>query len=296
MAAPTTHADCLKLLLAAGGDVNKCKNDDTSPISIAAMNGHADCLKLLLAAGGDVNKCDKDGFFPIFLAVQNGHADCLKLLLAAGGDVNKCVSMESANLHFTYGSGGYSTELVAKLSLSRSGFVCQTIDSCASKYNEQYVCYVLSVDFEPCSHVSHHENDVSVTVIFEVKGDGSLGDLQPPSTSTLELVHAVRMSVSSSKVIIDTQSANHIRGTLLYRLPADCLKLLLAAGGDVNKCNNNGVSPIYTAAEKGHADCLKLLLAAGADPRSNFKGTFALDIARQKQHAECTRLLEAALT
>jgi ankyrin repeat protein len=67
------------------------------------------------------------------------------------------------------------------------------------------------------------------------------------------------------------------------------------AGGDVNKCKNDGTSPIYVAAEKGHAKYLKLLIGAGADPRNNFKGTFALDIARQKQHAECTRLLEAAL-
>ena len=63
----------------------------------------------------------------------------------------------------------------------------------------------------------------------------------------------------------------------------------------VNKCNNNGVSSIYIAAFNGHADCLKLLLGAGAEPRSSWKGTSALDIARQKQHAVCTRLLEAAL-
>jgi ankyrin repeat protein len=67
---------------------------------------------------------------------------------------------------------------------------------------------------------------------------------------------------------------------------AECLKLLLAAGGDVNKCNNDGRSPIYFATENGHAECLKLLLDAGADPRSNVKGTSALDIARQEQHAE----------
>ena len=77
---------------------------------------------------------------------------------------------------------------------------------------------------------------------------------------------------------------------------AECLKLLLAAGGDVNKCNNDGFSPIYTAAQKGHAECLKLLLGAGADPRSSWKGTPALEIARQKGHSECVRALEAALS
>jgi hypothetical protein len=76
----------------------------------------------------------------------------------------------------------------------------------------------------------------------------------------------------------------------------DCLKLLLNASGDVNKCDNDGRSPIYIASENGHTNCLKLLLASHADPRSSWKDTSALDVARQKQHSESVHLLEAALT
>ena len=54
---------------------------------MAAQNGHADCLELLLGAGGDVNKCSDDGSSPIFTAACYGHADCLEVLLGAGGDV-----------------------------------------------------------------------------------------------------------------------------------------------------------------------------------------------------------------
>jgi ankyrin repeat protein len=77
---------------------------------------------------------------------------------------------------------------------------------------------------------------------------------------------------------------------------AACVKLLLDAGGDVNKCRNNGISPIYKATENGHAACVELLLASGADPRSSWNGSSALDVARREQHAECARLLEAALS
>jgi hypothetical protein len=216
-AALNGHAECVKLLLDAGGDVNKCTKDGVSPIFVAAQNGHAECLKLLLDAGGDVNKCHNDGAsFPIYTAAFNCHAECLKLLLAAGGDVNKCTK-DGVSPIVIAAQNGHAECL--KLLLDAGG------------------------DVNKCM-----KNGVSPIFIAAEKGH------------------------------------------------AECVKLLLDGGGDVNKGNNNGVSPIYIAAMNGRADCLKLLLAAGADPRSNFKGTFALDIARQKQHAECARLLEAALT
>ena len=71
---------------------------------------------------------------------------------------------------------------------------------------------------------------------------------------------------------------------------------LISAGGDANKCDKEGRSPIYIAASCGHSACSSQLLAADADARSSWKGTSALDIARRKNHSECVRVLEAALT
>ena len=75
--------------------------------------------------------------------------------------------------------------------------------------------------------------------------------------------------------------------------------LLLArqifSGGDVNKCDNDGRSPIYIAASSGHSACISQLLASRADARSTYNGTSALDIARQNNHNDSVRVLEAAL-
>jgi len=36
-------------------------------------------------------------------------------------------------------------------------------------------------------------------------------------------------------------------------------------GGDVNKCANNGESPIYVAAYNGHKECVQALVSSGGD-------------------------------
>jgi hypothetical protein len=79
---------------------------------------------------------------------------------------------------------------------------------------------------------------------------------------------------------------------------SDIIAQLVSAGGSVNTCDNEGASPIFVAAQKsskGHAACILQLLESGADPRSSYKGTSALDMARQQGHPESVRVLEAAL-
>merc|ERR1719174_757087 len=84
------------LLLEAGCDKDKAREDGKTPAYMAAQEGHADCLRLLLEAGCDKDKAQQDGATPAFIAAQTGHADCLRLLLEAGCDKDKaCESGET---------------------------------------------------------------------------------------------------------------------------------------------------------------------------------------------------------
>jgi ankyrin repeat protein len=55
----------------------------------AAMEGHLDVVRLLIAAGSDVNQArSADGATPLFLAAMSKHAAVVEALIEAGADVN----------------------------------------------------------------------------------------------------------------------------------------------------------------------------------------------------------------
>ena len=72
------------LLLEAGCDKDRAREDGTTPAFMAAQEGHADCLRLLLEAGCDKDKAREDGGTPVSIAAHNGHVACLRLLEEAG--------------------------------------------------------------------------------------------------------------------------------------------------------------------------------------------------------------------
>jgi hypothetical protein len=117
------------------------------------------------------------------------------------------------SLHFTYGHDGYSTVLAANVFSSRASLFCETSDSPLSKYNEQYACQVLEVDFQQGSCCK------KLAVNFQVKGDGSLGDVQLPNSSRLELQSTRATSLHYLGVTVEVQNANVICGTIFYEFP-----------------------------------------------------------------------------
>ena len=79
----------MKLLFAAGADVNKPDNDGATPLFAALERRQLKAIKLLIGAGADVNKPTNNGATPLDIAAELGHHEAMKLLIEAGADVNK---------------------------------------------------------------------------------------------------------------------------------------------------------------------------------------------------------------
>jgi ankyrin repeat protein len=59
-----------------------------TPLLYAAREGCVDCVRELLKGKADINLTDPDGTTPLVLTLMNGHWDTAKLLIESGADVN----------------------------------------------------------------------------------------------------------------------------------------------------------------------------------------------------------------
>ena len=68
---------------------SKARADGATQVYIAARNGDTDAVKVLIAAGCDVNRAKNTGATPVSIAAQKGHTSVVEALIAAGCDVNQ---------------------------------------------------------------------------------------------------------------------------------------------------------------------------------------------------------------
>ena len=77
----------VQILIKHGASVNLYNTpEDMYPIHMAVNNGDADCLELLLTAGGDVNARDGDGQTALYVGADIGILSVMRLLVNAGAN------------------------------------------------------------------------------------------------------------------------------------------------------------------------------------------------------------------
>lgn len=80
--------EAVKLLIAAGANVNAQNNNGTTLLKVAAMHGMNELVKLLIAAGADPNVRNIYKQVPLHNAAWVGNTEVVRLLIAAGTNVN----------------------------------------------------------------------------------------------------------------------------------------------------------------------------------------------------------------
>jgi len=100
----------VRLMLAAGTDVNERQADDSTVLHAAAQSDAAEIAALLLGAGAKVDAATRYQITPLALAAANGSAAMIELLLDAGADPNE-TSREGQTALMSAALNGKSTAI-----------------------------------------------------------------------------------------------------------------------------------------------------------------------------------------
>jgi ankyrin repeat protein len=244
-------ADCERALVEGGADINLVSPDGVSPLVMAAMNIHFDAAAYLVQAGADVNRWDIWGRAPLWATVdvntvpRGGRPDLPSADKTAGLQLIKMLLDKGANLN-------------AQLKL-----------------------------FPPYRHVgSDRGGDTILTLgatpLLRAAKGGDVGAVE------LMLSYKPKVDLPNMNGITPLMAAAGLgyggadtRGRFMTEEQGLAeVKLLLAAGGDVNACDGLGRTPVYGAAQRGWNTMIRLLAESHADLNVKDNGGFtALDVA-----------------
>ena len=73
------HLEIVKVLLAAGAEINNTDNIGKTPLHEVSRCGRLEIVKVLLAAGAEIDNTNNYGYTPLHYASNLGHLEIVKI-------------------------------------------------------------------------------------------------------------------------------------------------------------------------------------------------------------------------
>ncbi len=248
----------VRALIKAGIDVNTPQGDGATALHWAVNNDDITTADLLLRAGARPNTANDLGVTPLYLACTNRNAAMVDKLLAAGANPN------------------------AKLLNGET-----VLMNCARTGNEASVKALLNAGADANAKEPEHDQTALMWAAAEKHPDvvhlllDAEADFRARSRTYAQTV----TSEITQRAGREELNYTVLRGgttPLLFAArsgDAESIRLLVAAGADVNDTLPNGMSALVLAAHSGEDAAARMLLDKGADPNAAGIGYTALHAA-----------------
>ena len=256
-----------RTLVAAGTDVNASQGDGASALHWAAHRNDLDAATLLIEAGADVNTPNALGATPLWLAAINGSAPMVGRLLEAGANPNVSLKMGETPLMTAARSGDLET--VEQL-------LQHGADVNAAEHERGQTALMWAV--------AQRHADVASLLI------DSDADLHARS----EVWYQLENTAGNTNPSGNFRMAHGGSTPLLFAAhngDVETVRMLVAAGADVNDVAASGTSALVIAAHSGHGPLGIFLLEQGADPNAAGAGYTALHAAVLRSQVELVEVL-----
>ena len=330
IAAKKGHIQTVQLLMDCGADVNALNEDGQTPLHTAAggeKDWHELC-SILLEHDANIDAVDKDGNQPLHLACKQWHTATVRLLLSHGADVTALnnqqrkpsdMANESILKSYEVHNGNQPLHIAAKKGCIQTVQTVQLLLDCGADVN------ALNEDGQtPLHTAADAEKDCSelcsILLTHNAKIDAVDKDGNQPlhlackqwhtATVRLLLSHGADVTALNNQQRKPSDMANesilksyevhngnqplHIAAKKGCIQTVQTVQLLLDCGADVNALNEDGQTPLHTAAdaEKDCSELCSILLTHNAKIDAVDKdGNQPLHLACKQWHTATVRLL-----
>ncbi|CAH0551219.1 unnamed protein product [Brassicogethes aeneus] len=254
LAALKGHADCLKLLLEWGSNIDIWDNNNkVTPLHCAASIGNVCCLRQLILNGANVN-AGLNNKSPLHYAVQSRAIECVRELLENRAIPNTTQVFSEAPLHIAASLG--ASDIIKELIIHEAAVNVQ----CGTEKVTPLHLAAEDGDFE------------CVRLLLEAGAEVTLCNhkLQTPlhlaalsqCTETMNILIKHGADVNASD--IDGRTPLH---SSIVKVSRSCegVRLLVNSGANVNKKDIFGYTPLHLAALNEFSHCIMILINHGGD-------------------------------
>ena len=267
-AAKNADTDAVRTRLGQGASVNAAEWDGTTALHWASYRDDVESADLLIRAGANVNATNDLGATPLWTASLNGSAAMVRRLLQAGANPNAALRLGETPVMVASRSG--DPDVVEQLLAEGAD-----VNARAARGQTALMWAVAQTHTDVVKVLLAHRADVHArsevwSQVMAVPPHGRLEyNRAIPHGGNTALMFAARVGDVAS------------------------VKLLVAAGANVNDADAWGVSATVLAAHSGYGELVDFLLREGADPNVAAAGFTALHEAIMRRDEEMVTALLA---
>ncbi|HEY7187941.1 MAG TPA: ankyrin repeat domain-containing protein [Vicinamibacterales bacterium] len=232
-------AECARLLVDAGADINLGDPENISPLLMAIMNGRFDTASYLIKKGASPNKWDFWGRGPLYMAVDIN-------TIPRGGRPDRPSTDETTSLQIIEMLLGAGANPNAQLKLS---------PPFRNVGNDRGLDGMLTTGTTPLLRAAKALDAPAIKALLGRGADITLANSRGMTP--------IMAAAGLGSVDADTRGFYLSEDT--QQRAIESLTLLIKAGGDVNSKDSRGLTPLHEAARWGWNDVVTFLVQNGAD-------------------------------